>query len=136
MGYFYTAGTLLENLVDTIWMFVGLVVLAGLAQRWLFVAQGKLEYEEAIQRHEARQEAKQESKRRDANETAHDGETAEVQVDVKALSDTSRELINTAVILSGLIGLWAIWSEVLPALRVWEEVTLWQLRLVDEKSGE
>jgi potassium efflux system protein len=74
---------------------------------------------------EARQEAKQESKPRDTNEPAQDGDAAEVQVDLKALSDTTRELINTAVMLSGLIGLRVIWSEVLPALRVWEEVTLW-----------
>jgi potassium efflux system protein len=125
LGYFYTAGTLLENLVETIWMFTGLIVTAGLAQRWLLVSKGALEYEAAIEQYNAGQDGVPDPEHDEEPKSAEAADPAAAQVDLKALSDTSLELINTAVILSGLVGLWVIWSEVVPALRVWEAVTLW-----------
>jgi potassium efflux system protein len=50
----------------------------------------------------------------------------EPEVDLESLSDTSGGLIRTAVIVSGVIGLWIIWSDVIPALRVLDNVTLWR----------
>jgi potassium efflux system protein len=41
------------------------------------------------------------------------------------LSATSRQLLNTVIIFSGIIGLWMIWSEIFPALRLFDNVTLW-----------
>ena len=42
-----------------------------------------------------------------------------------ALTDTTRKLLNTTIVLSGVVGLWLIWSEVFPALRYFDAVTLW-----------
>ena len=42
-----------------------------------------------------------------------------------ALSDRSRKLVNTAILLFAFFGLWFIWSEVFPALRILDQVTLW-----------
>jgi potassium efflux system protein len=132
MGYLYTAGTLLENLVETTWMLVALIVLAGLAQRWLHVTRRKLVYEAAMEKRREKLEGKRQSEPCDADEVARAVDTETTQVDLGALSETSRELINTAVIISGLVGLWGIWSEVLPALRVLDEVALWhQTAVVD-----
>ena len=49
----------------------------------------------------------------------------EPEVDLAAISDESRALIKTAMIATGLIGLYLIWSSVFPALRVFEDVDLW-----------
>jgi len=132
LGYLYTAGTLLENLVETTWMLVALVVLAGLAKRWLQVTRRQLLYEAALERRRESQEAKRERDPGDVDEVARVMEREKPQVDLDALSETSRELINTAVVMAGLIGLWAIWSEILPALRIFDEVALWhQTAIVD-----
>jgi potassium efflux system protein len=132
LGYLYTAGTLLENLIETTWMLVVLIILAGLGERWLQVTRRKLVYEAAMERQREKLEGKHASDLRDSDEVARALDTEKPQIDLSALSETSRELINTAVVISGLIGLWAIWSEVLPALRVLDEVALWhQSAIVD-----
>ena len=135
LGYLYTAGTLLENLIETAWMLVALVVLAGLGQRWLEVTRRRLAYEAAMERRSEKLDGKQASDPRDAEDAARDADADNAQVDLSALSETSRELINTAMVISGLFGLWVIWSEVLPALRVFDEVILWhQTGIVDGEA--
>jgi potassium efflux system protein len=132
LGYLYTVGMLLENLVATIWMLIALVVLAGLAKRWLQVTRRQLLYEAALERRRESQEAKRERDPGDVDEVARVMDREQPEVDLEALSETSRELINTAVVIAGLIGLWAIWSEILPALSIFHEVALWhQTALVD-----
>ena len=132
LGYLYTVGMLLENLVETIWMLIALVVLAGLARRWLQVTRRHLLYEAALERQRESQEFKRERDAGDVEEVAPVMEREKPQLDLDALSETSRELINTAVVIAGLVGLWAIWAELLPALRVFDEVVLWyQTAIVD-----
>ncbi len=117
MGYRYTAGTLTELLLETVWLVVTLVFIAALAKRWLSVTRRRLAYEAATER------------RADAalrgGEEGHPHEGEEPEVDVVALSDRSRKLVNTAILLFAFFGLWFIWSEVFPALRILDQVTLW-----------
>jgi potassium efflux system protein len=82
LGYLYTVGTLLENLVETIWMLIALVVLAGLAKRWLQVTRRQLLYEAALERRRESQEAKQERDPRDA-EDARVMDSGQPQVDLR-----------------------------------------------------
>ena len=53
----------------------------------------------------------------------------EPEVDLAALSDTSRRLVSTAVIAIGLVGLTVIWSAVLSAFGILDTVTLWHPRV-------
>jgi potassium efflux system protein len=46
-------------------------------------------------------------------------------VDLVALSDKSQRLLNTAILFYGFFGLWLLWSDLFPALRILDEVTLW-----------
>ena len=47
------------------------------------------------------------------------------ETELVALSDTGLKLLNTLIVVIGFIGLWAIWYEMFPALRIFENVTLW-----------
>jgi potassium efflux system protein len=123
LGYIYTAGTLMELLVDSTWMIVGLVLISSFAQRWLRMTRRRLAYEAAIERRQALLESKQQEGPGPEETGAVDLE--EEEVDLADLTDTTRELINTAVVALGLIGLWMIWSEALPALRIFDDITLW-----------
>lgn len=118
MGYLYTAGSLLSLMLQTCWLLVGLVVLAELAHRWLLV----------IRRHLAYEAGKQVAEEKDAADSSHEDlpvEVDEPKVDLVTLSDTSLKLLNTSVMVLGFIGLWVIWHEVFPALRIFEDVPLW-----------
>ncbi|MEA3274363.1 MAG: hypothetical protein U9Q81_03530, partial [Pseudomonadota bacterium] len=126
MGYRYTAGTLVELLLETIWFVVALVFIAALAERWLLVTRRRLAYEAALGRGEAKTDAQHTETVPHSAEERSPLKTEESEIDVNALSDTSRKLITTAILLYGLFGLWLIWSDVFPALRILDQVTLWQ----------
>ncbi|MBT8130398.1 MAG: mechanosensitive ion channel [Gammaproteobacteria bacterium] len=124
-GYLYTAGILLSLLLQTSWLIVGLVILAELAHRWLLVIRRRLVYDAAIK----------EEVQQDTEVSLQQGtqlEAEEAQVDLVTLSDTSLKLLNTSVLVLGFIGLWMIWHEVFPALRIFENVTLWHHAMMVE----
>jgi potassium efflux system protein len=126
LGYLYTAGTLLDRFVDTAWMVVALIILAALARRWLAVTRRRIACEAAVERRRAAVEARrQAAEKGEREDTSGLIEVEEPEVDLESLSDTSEGLITTAVVVSGLVGLWLIWSDILPALRILDNVTLW-----------
>jgi potassium efflux system protein len=121
-GYLYTAGAMIANLLQTIWMLGGLRVLHELAMRWLRVTRQRLAYEAAMGRREAEQEAR-ESRRSAEEEELPDVE--EPEADLDALSDESRKLLNTAIVFAGIVGFAFIWFDILPALRIFDQVSVW-----------
>ena len=126
MGYVYTAGTLLGLLVRTTWMILGLTLVEALARRWLLVTRRHLAYEAAIERRQKALQVKEAADQGKAPDVEVATEVEEEPADLVALTETSSKLIDTAVVVAGLVGLWMIWSGVLPALRVLEDITLWQ----------
>jgi potassium efflux system protein len=123
IGYLYTAGTLSILLLDTAWFVVELILLAALGQRWLLVARRRLAYEAALERRRAERPA----------QAGHDdghGEAEEPEVDLVTLSDKSQKLLNTLILFYGFFGLWVLWSDLFPALRILDQVTLWQHTLM------
>ena len=52
-------------------------------------------------------------------------ETEEPEVDLVALSETSRQLLNTIFVFLGVIGLCLVWYDVFLALRILDGVILW-----------
>jgi potassium efflux system protein len=127
-GYFYTAGTLTTSLIATLWFVFGLVVLHQVAVRWLLLAQRRI----FLQTVRKRMEAARQVDKSDATEI--DGITLEVtepEIDLMALREESRKLLNTVLVIIGVVGFWFIWSELLPAFGVFDEVILWHHGIVE-----
>ena len=128
LGYLHAAGTLFNELMMTVWVLLAVWLLWELARRWLLIAQRRIAYEAAVEERAARWAARHEQKEGDAH--THDQaalmETDETEVNLVALSETSRKLLDTAFVFLGIIGLWLVWYDVFPALRVLDGVTLWQ----------
>ena len=124
LGYMYSAAVLSGMLNDTLLMVGGLIVLLGLVLRWLQLAHQRLAYEAVLDRHQASIEARQSSKPV-AGEDGGAVQFEEPDVDLVSLSDESQELVRIAMIVTGLIGLYLIWSPALPALRILEDINLW-----------
>jgi potassium efflux system protein len=120
-GYTYTAGSLTEHMIDMLWLFLALVILQQLSVRWLLLTRRRLAYKAAMEEREAAQ----------AKESEHAGdeglsmEVEEPEVDLAALSQESRKLLNLALLILGITGLWFIWSPVLPAFGILDDVSLW-----------
>ena len=124
-GYMYTALTVIGHIIDTLWFTLLLVVLHQLIVRLLVLNQRSLRLQAARERRRAERRA------REAEELDEDvdgvalREVEEPMVDLKALDAASRSLTNNAFLLIGMIGYWWIWNDMLPALQILDEVTLW-----------
>ena len=120
-GYLYTSGTLLESLISELWLILGLVVAHELIVRWLIVTRRSLALQAALNRRASR-EAQRETKDTAAAELPT---VVESEVDLASLDAQTRRLLNLAIFIVAAVGLWLIWADVLPALNVFQRVTLW-----------
>jgi potassium efflux system protein len=121
-GYFYTAGTLGSSLVQTLWFVFGLVVLHQVVVRWLLLVQRRLALKAVRDRMHAVREEKTEV---DSDMEGMPVQEDEPEIDLVAMSEESRKLLNTMLVIVGIIGFWLIWSDVLPAFNILKDVTLW-----------
>jgi potassium efflux system protein len=122
IGYFYTAGMLGGRLIQSLWFVFGLVVLHQVVVRWLLLAQRRLALKAIRERLLA---AREEKAPVDSEMGDMPAQFEEPEIDLVAMSEESRKLLNTLLVIIGIIGFWLIWSDVLPALQVLDEVTLW-----------
>ena len=130
LGFLYTAGILTGSLVETLWLLLGLIVIHQMAVRWLLMTRRKLAFEAAIERRrvalkagEAAEAAHQSGEAVSVESSQH--QVDEPEIDLFALSDESRKLLNTALPLLSLVGLWFIWSDILPAFGWLDTISLW-----------
>lgn len=124
-GYVYTATQFGIRLVNMLWLIVGLILANQFILRWVMMVERKLAFRDAIERHRQQRELKGDNEK----ENADDYEPAPVEqpeIDFSALSDDTKKLINTVLTLVATVGLWFIWSDVLPAFHILDEISLWQ----------
>ena len=124
-GFMFTAGMMIEHILDTAWFALLVILLHQLVVRWLVVNQRRLRLQAILAKREAEQGANE------AGQTPVDAEAAlardveEPKVDFKALDATSRKMVNNMLMFAGILGTWFIWDDMLPALRVLDDFTLW-----------
>jgi potassium efflux system protein len=126
-GYFYTAGMLGSGLVQTLWFVFGLVVFHQVVVRWLLLVQRRLALQAVRERMRA---AREETAPVDSEMEGMPVADDEPEIDLVAMSEESRKLLNTVLVIIGIIGFWLIWSDVLPAFNILNEVTLWHHTVV------
>ena len=128
LGFVYTAVKLGESLIDTLWLLVAIILIHQLVVRWVVLLERQLALKDALERRRAQRAARE----------AQDGEAAPVeifeepQIDYGALGDDASRLTHTLLFVLAALGIWAIWSEVLPALRILDQVSLWSYAQVVE----
>ena len=124
VGYLYTAGTLFESLVQQTWLVLGLVVLHQTIVRWLMVTRRRLALHAAIDRQAARR-AKAGAERGDPEAAAVIAQAEETDLDLASLDEQTRKLIGASIFFAAAVGMWLIWSGVLPALHMLDQFSLW-----------
>lgn len=126
-GYGYSARQLSVSFYESIWVVVLAIGLHGLAKRWLLISRRRMALEEMKAKAAAREQAEA------LGVGAVGGvELVEInQLGVSEINEQTRRLIDAILFVSVLVGLWWIWSPVLPALGFLERVTLWELRAED-----
>jgi potassium efflux system protein len=125
IGYVYTAGFLLHNLIHTVWFVFALIVIHQLILRWLLLSRRKLALKAAIERRQAAHDLKKSQQKNEPEKRQGSIEFVEPEIDLISLSNESNKLLKVVLMLIGVFGLAGIWSEVLPALYIFDDITLW-----------
>jgi len=125
VGYQYAAGILLKSLVSSMFLVLGLTVIHQLILRWLGLTRRRLALQAALVRRAARAAASEEESRGDEDLTSTIRELDEPLLDLASLDERTRKLMDTLLFIGGAVGLWVIWSDVLPAFGFLREIALW-----------
>lgn len=125
-GYYETSNKILWRLFISGWLFLLTFVVHGFIRRTVLVAQRQLALREAIAKRDAAVRAREQKAAAEER-----GETLPLpppldmsKIDIKVISHQSSRLLNTLIII-GFAGLmWVIWSDLLPALSVFNDVVI------------
>ncbi len=123
LGFHNTAIELMRQVLQSVILIIFLSMINGLLMRWLFIAQRRLAREELRKRRAAYEEklAKGETAAGDAPPPVE-----EDRIDISAVSSQTRQLMRGLTGIALLVGLWAIWADVLPAIAFLDEIKLWR----------
>ncbi|MEM7704757.1 MAG: mechanosensitive ion channel domain-containing protein [Pseudomonadota bacterium] len=127
VGYLYTAAILVEKSVETVWLVLGLVLISLVIRRWLALERRKIFVQQTRERREALK-AEIAASEEPAGESDPEGEPVPVKstpLDLDEVDQQTQKLLQAGMIIAGILGGWAIWAEVFPALTVLEDVSLW-----------
>ena len=122
-GYLFGAATALNYLTATLWLMLMLVIGQQMAERWLLVARRKLAYQSAMEQREALLATGKEQETEEQD--SQNREIDEKEIDLVTLSSESRKLIRAGITVASLVGIWIIWSDVIPAFNIFNEISLW-----------
>jgi potassium efflux system protein len=114
LGYFTLSIRLLKLVELTFWFFVGLFTLKELLLRYLFIAERRLRYENALQRREELRQQREQEQQAEDESSVISTEIPEINFD--ALSEQAKRLVRFGYLFGSVIGTWLIWADFLPAL--------------------
>jgi potassium-dependent mechanosensitive channel len=130
LGYYYAAGAIQERLFKSILLILAAVLVYNLVIRWLRVAQQKFSQRRARESHDAAVTAQAGVAAAEAAGQAAPRTLEVPHVDLVTINDHTRSLLNVIVGVAVAAGLWWIWVDLLPALRILSTVTVWNNTLV------
>lgn len=116
MGYYYSVSQLVARLQWSVAAIGGLVVIHAITSRWFTVKRRNVSIRQARERLASQQENSTSSSA--ADHTAAQAELTEIHTQLRYLL---RNAMIVGVVLTGCM----IWYDVLPALRVFDRVELW-----------
>ena len=126
LGYTYTVTLITVKMIHTLWFVLVLSVIKKMVTRWLLLTQRRLAWQAALKKRaaaRAKREAEASGQAEIENEPT---ELEEPEVDLVALSQESRYLLDVTMAILGMLGLLAIWAQVLPAFNLLNDVVLWK----------
>ena len=120
IGYYYTAYYLSWRITETLWLLLVLLLFNAISQYWLNLRIRQRAMEQAT-----------ESTAQTATEIENvtsDGllvPVEEEELDAETISTQTSSMLHAIVIVGAIAGSWLIWSGILPAFSVLDEIELW-----------
>lgn len=125
VGYYYTAQQLAWRFYGSFVFLLCLHLLRGFLQRLLLVRRRAVSIQQAKERRAAEAASRELSGDAAALSPNQIVPPEELQPDVAANTEQSQRLIQTGLIAVSLVGMWLIWVDVLPALRILDRLPVW-----------
>jgi len=129
IGYFLSAMQLRDFIRETLLLVLFLIILNGLALRWLALARRRFAIREARRKAE---EKREELLRKQAEEKTPGAEGQEAplvhpenEIGLAEIDGQTRSILRTIIFILIAFGLWAIWGPVFPALGILQDIHLW-----------
>ncbi len=126
-GFHLAAIAMFALLKSTLMVVLAAVIVYGMVALWVLVQRARLARRQAAALTAAEHRAEQ------ATGEGHPAPRP-VELDVSAISDQSRRLLNLLTTATLVAGLWLIWGKALPLFDVFGDIALW--RYVDTVDGE
>ena len=125
IGYQYAAVRLSSVFLETQILIAGLLLLRDLLMRWFYVAERRMRMESLLRRREETRLERERLGEMEESEGSGIGiEIDELEIDYRQLGEQGRAFIHVGVIFGMLIGLWAMWGNLVPAISVLDRVEL------------
>ena len=123
VGYHYTSQRLALHLHSSFWSVVALITVYSLLRRWLLLSRRKIMVDQAKQR-------LAEAARRDPTQAVAASNLASVEseLNLSTINEQTMRLVSSFMIVSGLVAISVIWSDVLPAIGMLENFKLWDVQ--------
>ncbi|MFT5291716.1 MAG: potassium efflux system protein, partial [Planctomycetota bacterium] len=115
-GFIFTSLELTRRLLMSFGLGVAATLVYAVVRRWLLVTRSRIRRDQALAR-------RKKSKEQDADEPEIPVEEEKVDLEMATLQ--SRLLLRNVLVFATLLGAWLVWVDVLPALRVFDQVKLW-----------
>lgn len=125
-GYYYTSLNLENRFGYTVLVISGVILVHALLIRWLLVTERRLVYQRALAKREALI-AVLKAEKSGEDQVEPPADIPEVlQVNLETINEQTRRILLIGTGITLIIGLWMVWSDLLPAFAGLERVTLWQ----------
>jgi potassium efflux system protein len=113
-GYMTLSLRLLDHVESTIWFFISLFILREILLRYLYIAERRLRYQNALKRRDELRAQREHEQQIEDESSVITTEMPELNFD--ALSEQAKRLVRFGFLFGSVIGTWLIWSDLLPAL--------------------
>jgi len=125
IGYQYAAVRFSSVFLETLILIAGLLLLRDLLMRWFYVAERRMRMESLLRRREETRLERERLGETEEGEGSGSGiEIDELEIDYRQLGEQGRAFIRIGVIFGMLLGLWAMWGNLVPAISVLDRVEL------------
>lgn len=117
-GYYYTAQVLSWRLFATLCCILALMLVRASVMRWIMLARRKLSIAQARERAAA---AAAQSGESAAASLSNSIIAEQAKTELSAHSAQTQRLLTTGMFTAALVGMWLIWSQVMPALSMLDD---------------
>lgn len=130
-GFYYSAQQVVLRWQDTMGVALVLLIVYSVAARWCLVKRRNLAMQHARQRQQLLAEQQPAMSSTASNGSPQQSTLAKAaiedqQPDLSALHEQLRYLLRHAVTVAMLVAMWFIWADVMPALKIFDRVVIWE----------